>query len=35
MSLFETFSTVIARDPFLVAIVALVIWWVIEEIRDG
>lgn len=34
MSLFDAISTVITRDPFLAAIVALVIWWVIEEIHE-
>jgi len=27
------FSTVIMRDPSLAAIIALVVWWVIEEIK--
>ena len=27
------FDTVITRDPSLAAIIALVIWWVIEEIK--
>jgi len=27
------FSTVIMRDPSLVAIIALVVWWVIAEIK--
>lgn len=27
------FDTVITRDPFLAVIIALVIWWVIEEIK--
>jgi len=25
------FSTVIMRDPFLVVIIALVVWWLLEE----
>ena len=27
------FNTVIMRDPSLAAIIALVVWWVIEEIK--
>ena len=25
------FSTVIMRDPFLAVIIALVVWWLLEE----
>ena len=28
------FSTVISRDPFLAVIIALVVWWIIEEIKE-
>jgi len=28
------FSTVIMRDPFLAVIIALVVWWIIEEIKE-
>lgn len=31
MSLSELISTVITRDPFLAVIIALVVWWVLEE----
>jgi hypothetical protein len=27
------FDTVIMRDPSLAAIIALVVWWIIEEIK--
>lgn len=27
------FDTVITRDPFLAVIIAVVIWWFIEEIK--
>ena len=29
-----TFSTVMARDPFLAVMIALVVWWVIVEIKS-
>lgn len=35
MSLSEQIYTVIARDPFLIAIIALVVWWVLEEWRGS
>ena len=28
------FSTVISRDPSLAAIIALVVWWIIEEVKE-
>ena len=35
MSLFDTVSTVIERDPFLAIIFCLVVWWVVEEWRGS
>lgn len=35
MSLSELSSTVITRDPFLVIIIVLVVWWVLEEWRKS
>ena len=35
MSLSDLLYTVITRDPFLVAIIALVVWWVLEEWRGS
>jgi hypothetical protein len=33
MSLFDQVSTVISRDPWGTIVFAVVVWWVIEEIR--
>ena len=30
-----SFETIATRDPFLIFMIALVIWWVIEEVRNG
>lgn len=34
MSPFEFIHTVMQRDPWGALVLALVVWWVLEEIRD-